>query len=142
MSSRMTREERETFLADVHVGVLGVSSPNRGPILVPVWYSYERGGEIIFITKKDSRKIDLLQAEGRFTLCVQNEERPYQYVSVEGSVISMEVANRVRDLGPIARRYLGEAEGDRYVGEAKRVERVLVRMRPEKWSNADYGKTK
>lgn len=141
MSSQMTYEERELFLADIHVGVLGIASPNRGPVLVPVWYSYEPGGEIAFLTDKDSRKVELLTQEGRFTLCVQNEEPPYQYVSVEGPVTLIEEADRARDLGPIARRYLGKTAGDAYVEDTKGVEEVLVKMRPERWSTADYGKT-
>jgi PPOX class probable F420-dependent enzyme len=141
MSSQMTYEEREIFLADIHVGVLGIASPNRGPVLVPVWYSYEPGGEIAFLTDKDSRKVELLTQEGRFTLCVQNEEPPYQYVSVEGPVTLIEEADRARDLGPIARRYLGKTAGDAYVEDTKGVEEVLVKMRPERWSTADYGKT-
>lgn len=141
MSSQMTYEEREQFLADIHVGVLGIASPNRGPVLVPVWYSYEPGGEIAFLTDKDSRKVELLTIEGRFTLCVQNEEPPYQYVSVEGPVTLIEEADRARDLGPIARRYLGKTAGDAYVEDTKGVEEVLVKMRPERWSTADYGKT-
>lgn len=141
MSSRMTYKEREIFLADVHVGVLGITSPNRGPVLVPVWYMYESGGEIVFLTDKDSHKTELLTVEGRFTLCVQNEEPPYQYVSVEGPVTSIEEADRASDLGPIARRYLGNTAGDAYVEETKGVEEVLIRMRPERWSTADYGKT-
>ena len=141
MSSQMTYEEREIFLADIHVGVLGIASPNRGPVLVPVWYSYEPGGEIAFLTDKDSRKVELLTIEGRFTLCVQNEEPPYQYVSVEGPVTLIEDADRARDLGPIARRYLGKTAGDAYVEDTKGVEEMLVKMRPERWSTADYGKT-
>lgn len=141
MSSQMTYEERELFLADIHVGVLGIASPNRGPVLVPVWYSYEPGGEIAFLTDKDSRKVELLTQEDRFTLCVQNEEPPYQYVSVEGPVTLIEEADRARDLGPIARRYLGKTAGDAYVEDTKGVEEVLVKMRPERWSTADYGKT-
>ncbi len=54
---------------------------------------------------------------------------------------SIEEADRASDLGPIARRYLGNTAGDAYVEETKGVEEVLIRMRPERWSTADYGKT-
>lgn len=140
MSVRMSREEREAFLAELHVGIVGISSPNRGPVLVPVWYSYEPGGEIAFVTDKDSQKTALLRAEGRFTLCVQNEESPYQYVSVEGSIVSIKDTEDDSDLRRMARRYLGKTEGDAYVEEIDKIEEVLVRMLPDKWSTADYGK--
>ncbi|MBC8334123.1 MAG: pyridoxamine 5'-phosphate oxidase family protein [Anaerolineales bacterium] len=140
MDYRMTKDERESFLADLHVGVIGISSPKRAPILLPIWYTYEPGGEINFITSKDSKKTQLLATAGRFTLCVQNEDPPYQYVSVEGRITSTEDAGHEKDLRPIAYRYLGKKEGEEYVEETKGVEELLIRMMPEKWSTADYGK--
>ena len=38
MSFAMTRAEREAFLAETRVGILGVVEPRRGPLTVPVWY--------------------------------------------------------------------------------------------------------
>ena len=140
MSYRMTQQEREAFLADLHVGVLGVTASDRGPLLLPIWYAYEPGGELIFVTNKDAEKAKLLEHAGRFTVCVQNEQPPYQYVSVEGRILSMEAADHEGDLGPIARRYLGEKEGGEYVQETVGTEEILVRMKPERWSTADYGK--
>jgi len=140
MTYRMTKKERESFLADLHVGVIGISAPKRAPILLPVWYAYEPGGEITFITSKDSKKTQLLETAGRFTLCVQNEESPYQYVSVEGRIISMQDANHDEDLRPLAYRYLGKKKGEEYIEGTKGVEELLIRMMPEKWSTADYGK--
>jgi nitroimidazol reductase NimA-like FMN-containing flavoprotein (pyridoxamine 5'-phosphate oxidase superfamily) len=140
MSYRMSREERETFLAGLHVAIVGISTPNRGPVLVPIWYFYEPGGEVSFLTEKDSKKTDLLAKVSRFTLCVQDEIPPYRYVSVEGPILSIEDADPERDLRPLARKYLGKKEGDAYVEERKGVQEVLIRMEPEKWSTADYGR--
>lgn len=140
MTFTMTHTEREAFLAALHVGILGISAPNRAPVLVPVWYSYEPGGDILFITNKDAKKVNLLRQEGRFTLCVQDESPPYKYVSVEGPIISMEDADHERELTPIARRYLGKERGDEYVDKTAGDKEILVRMRPAKWSTADYGK--
>jgi len=140
MTYRMTIEARETFLADLHVGIIGISAPERGPVLIPVWYTYEPGGEITFLTNKDSKKTQLLESAGRFTLCVQNEDSPYKYVSVEGRIISIEDADHEEDLRPIAYRYLGNKVGKEYIKKTKGVEELLIRMIPEKWSTADYGK--
>ena len=47
MSVTMTRDEREQFLAGVHVGVLSVASVDGGgPLAVPVWYVYQPGGPV------------------------------------------------------------------------------------------------
>ncbi len=140
MTFTMTDTERDTFLAALHVGVLGISARDRGPVLVPVWYSYEPGGDILFITNKNAKKVKRLEREGRFTLCVQDESPPFSYVSVEGPIISIEDADHERDLTPIARRYLGEERGDAYVNETSGDKELLIRMRPARWSTADYGK--
>jgi hypothetical protein len=52
----------------------------------------------------------------------------------------MEKADVEQDLRPIARRYLGEVEGDAYVDETSGEQSILVRMKPERWSSVDYGK--
>jgi nitroimidazol reductase NimA-like FMN-containing flavoprotein (pyridoxamine 5'-phosphate oxidase superfamily) len=140
MSFKMTKGERETFLANLHVGILGISAQGRGPIVIPVWYSYEPGGDVRFSTSEGAKKVDFLKGENRFSLCVQNEKPPYQYVSVEGPILSMEKADVEQDLRPIARRYLGEVEGDAYVDETSGEQSILVRMKPERWSSVDYGK--
>jgi nitroimidazol reductase NimA-like FMN-containing flavoprotein (pyridoxamine 5'-phosphate oxidase superfamily) len=36
MSLTMTKHERETFLADVHVGIISISDEGRGPLTVPI----------------------------------------------------------------------------------------------------------
>lgn len=139
MSFDMTKEQRETFLADLHVGIIGVAATGRGPYLFPVWYLYEPGGDITFVTNKGAKKVDLFKKTGRFSLLVQDEQPPYKYVVVEGPIISIEEANHEIDLTPIARRYLGDEGGDDYVIETAGEEEVLVRMHPERWSSADYG---
>jgi hypothetical protein len=140
MSVLMTKDEREQFLADLHVGVLGVSAHSRAPIVVPVWYTYEPGGEVRFVTFERAKKVEFLRREKRITLCVQTETSPYKYVSVEGPIVGMDLADVERDVRPIAHRYLGKAEGDAYIRETSGEVELLVRMKPERWSSADYSK--
>ena len=64
----MTRTEREAFLGGVHVGVLSVEDPGRGPLTVPVWYAYAPGATVDVITG-GSAKARRLRAAGRFSLC-------------------------------------------------------------------------
>jgi len=141
MSLAMTKQERETFLADVHVGVISIPEAGRGPLTVPVWYSYDPGGELRLVTGRTSRKGQLLARAGRFSLCAQRETAPYQYVSVEGPIVAIEDAKE-RDLRSLARRYLGAEMGDRYVErtQAEHGDNVLVRMRPERWLSVDFAK--
>ncbi|HYD49518.1 MAG TPA: pyridoxamine 5'-phosphate oxidase family protein [Terriglobales bacterium] len=144
MTLAMTKSERETFLAAVHIGVISIADHPRAPLTVPIWYDYRPGGELCLITERHSRKGRLLADLQRFSLCVQEEAPPYKYVSVEGPVVAIEIADVERDLRPMAHRYLGPEMGDRYVAataeERERGESVLVRMTPEQWLSADYSK--
>ena len=57
----MTQAEKQAFLADVHVGVLALNDGDHGPLTVPVWYEYEPGGELWFLTALLSHKGRLIQ---------------------------------------------------------------------------------
>ena len=142
MASTMNKEEREKFLAEVHVGVFAVADEGGGPLAVPVWYLYEPGGEIAIWSGAGSRKARLLEAAGRFTFCVQDENPPYRYVSVEGPVTAVEQASFAELVRPLAYRYLGAEAAEPYledIGGAEGVaEDVVIRMRPERWYSADF----
>ena len=144
MSLAMTTREREAFLADVHVGIISIEEDGRGPLAVPIWYAYEPGSELRVVTGKTSRKGRLLARAGRFSLCVQAEQPPYKYVSVEGPIVSTEAADRERDRRPLAHRYLGVEMGDRYIESTRNApeyaDNVVIRMRPDRWLTVDYAK--
>jgi len=144
MSLQMTRSEREEFLAGVHIGVISIAEPGRGPLTAPIWYGYEPGGELWIVTEKGSRKGRLLRQAKRFSLCAQSEQVPYKYVSVEGPIVSITPSVVERDERPLAHRYLGPEFGDEYIattgGADARAENVLVKMRPERWLTVDYAK--
>jgi nitroimidazol reductase NimA-like FMN-containing flavoprotein (pyridoxamine 5'-phosphate oxidase superfamily) len=144
MSLKMSKPEREAFLAEVHVGVISIAEPGRGPLSAPIWYGYQPGGELWIVTERDSRKGRLLQRAGRFSLCAQSEQPPYKYVSVEGPVTAIVPSDVERDERPLARRYLGRELGDRYLeatgGAEARVANIRVSLRPERWLTTDYAK--
>ena len=141
MSFAMSVAEREQFLAGVHVGVLSVAeNGDRAPLAAPVWYDYQPGGLVSVITARGSRKGAALAAAGRMSLCAQDENPPYRYVSIEGPVVIEELD--LDERLAMARRYLGPDGGDRYVADNPDPdgENVMIRMTPEHWLSVDYGK--
>jgi nitroimidazol reductase NimA-like FMN-containing flavoprotein (pyridoxamine 5'-phosphate oxidase superfamily) len=142
MSVSMTRSEREAFLAQVHVGVLSVQQDGRGPLTVPVWYSYEPGSTISVITGAESKKGVLIAASRRFSLCAQDEAPPYKYVSVDGPVVEREKPVDPAERRAMAHRYLGEEFGNLYIAstEDDAADNIVFRMAPESWFTADFGK--
>jgi len=114
MSRAMDTEEREAFLSDLHVGVIGIERPGRGPLCVPI------------------------------SLCAQDETPPYKYVSVDGPIVSIEPSVKDRDELTMATRYLGEELAFVYVEGTKNDPSnrpgLVVRMRPEAWNTTDFSK--
>ena len=142
MTVTMSSEEREAFLADVHVGVLSVGRESLGPLTVPVWYSYSAGGVVSVITSAKSRKALLIAAAGRFSLCAQSEAAPYKYVSVEGPVTVTESPVDESEHRAMAHRYLGKEFGDLYLAAtaAEAADNCVIRMAPESWIASDFAK--
>jgi len=133
----MTRAEREAFLADLHVGVLSVADPGRGPLSVPIWYLVD-DGDVIMGMSGTSKKARLLRDAGRGTLVAQTEDPPYRFVSVEGPVVIE--ADRRDDL-VMATRYLGPEFGAWYAeNNPSTEESVVARLTPEHWNTMDFGK--
>ena len=138
---RMTESEREEFLAGLHVGVIGIERADGPPLVVPVWYSYEPGGDVEVLTSASSTKGRLAAAAGRASLCAQQEELPYKYVSVEGAVEIDELGDDAKAaVLPMAIRYLGEEMGRGYAAGDTASDEIRIRIRPDRWFSVDYAK--
>ena len=141
MSLAMTEEERDAFLADLHVGVLSIEQDGRPPLSVPIWYDYEPGGELWVITGLESIKGRSLDSTRRFSLCAQDEAPPYKYVTVEGSVSAIEACTPELHRA-MADRNLGEEFGKLYheANAAILDTQRTFRLTPERWYTVDYAK--
>jgi nitroimidazol reductase NimA-like FMN-containing flavoprotein (pyridoxamine 5'-phosphate oxidase superfamily) len=137
----MSVQERESFLAESRVAVVGVADDGRGPMMVPVWYNYQPGGELTILTERGSRKARLIREAGRISVCVQAAEPPYQYVTVEGPVTGIQESVAMEDRRALARQHLDAAAGDAYVESTASVtpEIIAIRMRPSRWLAVDQG---
>lgn len=141
MDLRMSVAERHAFLADLHVGSIGIEQPGAPPLVVPIWYDFDPEVGVRVITHPDSVKGRCLRAAGRFTLCVQDETPPaYKYVSVEGPVVETRPADLERDRRPMAHRYFGRDLGDAYLKGSPDEGALVYTMRPERWRTVDYAK--
>ena len=138
--TRMSREEREHFLAGLHVGVLALPREDGSPLTAPIWYGYEPGGNVWVLTGPDSQKGRLLEVGLPVTLVAQEESLPYRYVSVEGVVASVESDEGSDNVRQLAHRYLGEEVGDAYAAANAGNANVRVEIEPRRWLSVDYGK--
>lgn len=139
----MSEAERQEFLAGLHIGIVSINEPGRGPLAVPVWYDYTPGGEVSFVTPAGSRKAGLLSVGDRMSLCAQDEALPPKYVAVEGEVTEIRPATVEGDVTDMAVRYLGEEIGAIYVQSSRAEDprdEIVVSFRPERWYSADFAK--
>jgi PPOX class probable F420-dependent enzyme len=138
----MTEAERQAFLAGLHVGVLGIERQDGPPLVLPVWYSYEPGGDVVVLTSGSSLKGRLAARAGRASLVAQQEALPYKYVSVEGPIeIDHLDADETRAaVEPMAVRYLGDELGKGYAAANQAADEIRIRLQPTRWFSVDYGK--
>ncbi|GAB3138157.1 pyridoxamine 5'-phosphate oxidase family protein [Amycolatopsis stemonae] len=140
MARKMTKEEREAFLAQPQVGVLSVTAePGRAPLTTPIWYRYEPGGDVVVMTSPGLRKTRLIEEAGRFALCVQQQDGVYKYVSVEGPVVKTWPMTKA-ERHEMAARYLPPGVSEAYTDATDDThgQNIAIVMRPERWNTSDF----
>lgn len=137
----LSKEEREQFLAEPHIGALSVcNGENRGPLTVPIWYQYTPGGDLWFTTGRGSRKHQLIEASGFVSIMVERVEPTVRYVAVDGPVLRIEPGTD-EQLVEMTKRYLPPESVDGYLELARREhgESVAVYVKTAHWLSADLG---
>jgi PPOX class probable F420-dependent enzyme len=131
----MTDDERDEFVAERRVAVLAIERDGKAPLLAPIWYRYtpETGFEICMAN--DSVKARRIRATGRASICIQDESRPYRYVTADGPAETRILTPSERDdiLRNIAQRYLGERSGSAYADAFPGHDEALVTIQPDRW---------
>lgn len=144
MPRPLTKQEREAFLSEPRIAVLSLPSDDeRPPLAFPVWYGYQLGGEITYYTHRTepkSRKLRLLHEGSVVSVCVQREEVPYKYVTVEGTVVEENTAPTTEQMLAIVSRYLSADDARAYLDQelASGVNLVLFTIRPDRWAGLDF----
>ena len=81
--AEMSDADRDEFLAERRIAVLAIGREGKGPLCAPVRYRRRHDGAFEIAMADASAKARHLRASGQATLCVQDEGRPYRYVTVE-----------------------------------------------------------
>lgn len=145
MARSLTEPECQAFLAEPRIGVLSVvSDDERPPLTIPIWYSYDPGGEIAILTGTQGRavrKTRLIQRAGVLSLLVQQDQWPYKYVTAEGTVVRADRPPTADQMLAIVRRYLPEEQAQAFVqAEVANSSDTLIlfAIRPDRWLSTDY----
>jgi PPOX class probable F420-dependent enzyme len=139
MPVRLSKQQRERFLAGRHVAVLVTVAPDGSPLPTPIWYRY-RNDAFYFRTALDSIKTRHVQRDPRVSIVVQDERPPYKYVIAHGTA-SVEPASEAlaREL---PRHYLGMVGGMGYERAARELveqgPEITLVVRPEKYLSSNF----
>lgn len=138
----MTKSEIKKYLMkDTFTGKLATVKKNGSPHAVPIWFVVEVNSRnrnkvrnIYFTTGRESVKAKNIQRDSRVSICVDDQTRPFSFVSMHG--IAKLIPYRQKEIlkwaTKIAERYMGKknarAYGERNSGE----DEMLVRIMPTK----------
>jgi PPOX class probable F420-dependent enzyme len=131
MTHAMSDEERRTFLLHgTRTAKVATVRADGGPHLAPVWFTLDVD-DVVFTTGARTVKGRTLQRDPRVSLCVDDEDPPFSFVTIEGSV---ELSTNLDDLRHwatvIGRRYMGSERADEFGRRNAASGELLVRVRP------------
>jgi len=130
---KMTNQEALAFLSTGRrTGKVAVVREDGRPHVTPIWFVLD-GEQLVFNTWHESVKARCLQRDLRIALCVDQEQPPYAFVMVEGSVeISTQPDELLRFATRIAARYMGEERAEEYGKRNSGEGELLIRVTPQK----------
>ncbi|HBP15402.1 MAG TPA: pyridoxamine 5'-phosphate oxidase [Gammaproteobacteria bacterium] len=139
--AEMSDGERDNFLNETRVGVLAIERDGKGPLCAPIWYRYSSDLGFEIAMAYDSPKSILLRRHGAATICVQDEQLPYRYVTAEGTATVELMTSEQRDdvLRDIAIRYLGDELGNQYADAFPGHDEAKVTITPRRWRSDILG---
>jgi PPOX class probable F420-dependent enzyme len=121
-----------TFLtaAPARPGILATTRKDGRPHAAPVWYVVD-DGTIVFTTGAETVKGRTLARTGRAVLCVDDDEPPFAFVTIEGTVTLSDDVEAVRHwAGVVGGRYMGDERADEYGARNGVPGELLVRLTP------------
>ena len=130
----MSPEEYRTFLLDtVRTGKLATVRADGRPHVAPIWFDLD-GEAWVFMTWHESVKARNMQRDGRVSICVDDDQPPFSFVIIEGTVnlIEAETEERVYWAGRIGGRYMGADQAEAYGQRNGVAGELIVRVTPSK----------
>jgi PPOX class probable F420-dependent enzyme len=123
--------DREEFLRQPRTAVIATTSRDGRIHAVPVWFLWD-GNAFRIITERGSVKHQNIMRNNRASLCIDEREGPFRYVTVEGPV-------RVQD--PITyderltlhAHYRGPEAAKPIVDRGGHENMVMLILTPERW---------
>jgi PPOX class probable F420-dependent enzyme len=115
MAHQMIGDELDQFLSmGTRTGKLATVRADGSPHVAPVWFILDRG-DLVFMTGANTVKGRAMLRDPRVALSVDDENPPYAFAIIEGTVsISRDLDEMLPLSIAIARRYMGDERAEQY----------------------------
>ena len=130
----MTPDEARDFLmTGTRTGKVAVVRRDGSPIVVPIWFLLDDDGALLFTTGENTVKGRALRRDRRVSICVDDEEPPFSYVRIDGTVELSDDLELVREWATkIGGRYMGADRAEEFGRRNGVPGELLVRVTPTK----------
>jgi PPOX class probable F420-dependent enzyme len=125
----MTDDEWKQFLREKpRPAKVAVVRADGRPHVTPAWIDFD-GDDIVFTTGRDSIKGKALRRNPRVCLCVDDDQPPFSYVVIQGTVtISEDLPDLRHWAARIGGRYMGADRAEEYGARNGVPGELLVRV--------------
>ena len=119
---------KDFVLAEPRPAVCAIVLSDGRPHATPVWIDLD-GDEIVFTTWHEGVKAHVLTREPRLSLCVQDDQRPFAFVSIQGVADVIDDVEAVKVwAATIGGRYMGADRAEEYGRKNGVPGELLVRL--------------
>jgi len=124
LSAQVTEAVRR-FLEKPNIAVLATRSLSNHPQATPVWFLYDNG-QILINTSQGRAKLRNIEAHPDVALAIVDRDNPYQYVQIQGTVVTLDPKSGAHDIDRLSQRYVGTPYA--YPGNDRPENRVSIRV--------------
>jgi PPOX class probable F420-dependent enzyme len=131
--AKMTDDEWRAFvMAGTRTGKLAVTRADGRPHVAPIWFVLD-GDDIVFNTNEATVKGKALRRDPRAAMTIDDQEPPFSFVIIEGTVtLSEDLPEVLKWATVLGGRYMGEDRAEEF-GQRNGVPgELLARLHPTK----------
>ncbi len=126
-------DEQAQLFRDKNFAALATIRADGSPQVTPVWVDYD-GDAIVFNTAVGREKEKNIRRDPRIAISVADRNDPYSRIALRGRVVDIVEGDEAEEhIDALSEKYRGVRP---YTGRKPGERRVLVRVRPERVSEA------